>query len=712
MLRPSRYVPALASAACALLAAAICSAPATAASTVSASTVSASTVSASTAAASTATSAPTLSAAPAAAFTGIAFPVPAAGWLLGTPGSGPARTEIWHTATAGQSWQRQWQGAGNPLSITAAGQADAWALVACPGKKPSCGRELIATTDDGSRWHVIATLPAAVNQVQFYSPRLGIATSDSCLANLSLPRCPGEVLVSHDGGAHWTPVLAGAGPVFGTASASGQLWAAETFPANTAGKEPGGPEIKFVTSTNGGKSWHEVGSLAGLGLLTPELQVSLAAAPATSSGVPGLAWTSVFDPLSCAMHGCGVADLLRSGNGGRSWAMANLADGYPDDCSSDGIVFSAAPDGSAWAATGRNGAACAPPFGLMYRDGPAGWQQLPPFQLTQVSSLDAVSKDVAYAISGQDVLSRTSDGGQHWTQLRPAPAPAGQVDALSTTTALAAQDASDAGAILRSGNGGRDWTRVADLPGVVTQLNFPTASYGIAATYQAGDTAPWQLWRTWNGGWTWQYAGSLPGTNADIYGPWISAGGYGLLLTVTGGNPWEAGSGGIPPVRVWTTANWGSTWSRGSLLPLDRDTLAGPASFTSVGPSGSPGWSGWLVVATASYQQRVAVADGTDPKALSLLPSSVPAGNVQLLGHGTGFTWDLEYPGNPTVTILSLYRTTDNGRSWRHSDIRLVVPAGSSAVPLLDFSDADHGWLVLGNATWRTSNGGRTWTQG
>ena len=199
MLRPSRYLPALASAACALLAAAICPA----------STASASTASASTASASTAAPAPTLSAAPASTFTGVAFPAPSAGWLLSKPDSGPARTEIWHTDTAGLAWQLQWQGAGNPLSITAAGPAHAWALVGCPGNKPSCGRELLATADGGSRWRVIATLPAAVNQVQFYSARIGIATSDACLANLSLPRCPGEVLVSHDGGARWTPVLSG-----------------------------------------------------------------------------------------------------------------------------------------------------------------------------------------------------------------------------------------------------------------------------------------------------------------------------------------------------------------------------------------------------------------------------------------------------------------------------------------------------------------------
>jgi hypothetical protein len=191
----------------------------------------------------------------------------------------------------------------------------------------------------------------------------------------------------------------------------------------------------------------------------------------------------------------------------------------------------------------------------------------------------------------------------------------------------------------------------------------------------------------------------------------MSANGHGLLLTVTGGTPWEPGTGGLAPVREWTTSDYGLNWVRGGLLPLGRDSLAGPASFApypgSV-PGGPARWSGWLVVDTPSYAQRVAVSNGGP---LSLWPAAVPAGSVQLIRPGTGLAWSLNYPGNPSVGVLALARTTDGGRRWQQSSTRLVIPVNSLAVPLLSFSDASHGWLVLGNATWHTADGGRTWSR-
>jgi photosystem II stability/assembly factor-like uncharacterized protein len=632
-------------------------------------------------------------------FTALAFPTASAGWVLARTTAGPALAQIWHTGTAGSAWQVQWQGTGSPLTISATDPAHAWALIACQAHQ-ACGRALLATADGGRHWRVIATLPKAVNQVQFFSDGLGLATSDSCLANLALSHCPGQVLLSRDGGARWTPVLSGTGPEFATATATGQLWAAEVEPSNFAPSGPGPSDVKFVTSTDGGHSWRLLGQLKNLGPLSPDAQLTLAADPS------GLVWASVFDQLSCAMHGCTVASLLHSSTGGRTWSTADLADTYADECGNDGIVFSAAPDGTALAATGRNAAACAPPYGLAYQYGPSGWQVLPAWQLTQVTALAAVSQDVAYALSGQGVLSRTGDGGQDWTQLLPAPAPAGQVDALSATTALAAQDQADAGAILGSDNGGRTWNELSHLPGVVTQLDFWSTADGIAAAYSPGASSGWQLWDTTDGGSIWEPYGPLPGGNTAIDGPWMSAGGDGFLLTVTGGNPWEPGNGGSPPVRIWTTSNYGLNWTRGALLPLGGDTLQGPASFAPY--AGSARWSGWLVIDTASFAQRVAQTSGGP---LHLLPAATPAGYVQLISPGTGFAWDLNYPSKTTVVIVSLARTTDSGRTWQRSSIRIEIPPNSPAVPLLGFSDANHGWLVIGNATWRTADGARTWTR-
>jgi hypothetical protein len=52
------------------------------------------------------------------------------------------------------------------------------------------------------------------------------------------------------------------------------------------------------------------------------------------------------------------------------------------------------------------------------------------------------------------------------------------------------------------------------------------------------------------------------------------------------------------------------------------------------------------------------------------------------------------------------------GESERSGVTRLIIPASSLAVRLLDFTDVNQGWLVLGNTTWHTADGGRTWTRG
>jgi hypothetical protein len=162
--------------------------------------------------------------APAPDFTNIAFPDATDGWALGEPAAsavGPAAAEVWHTATSGKTWQEQWRGAGRALSITATDANHAWALITCPSakSKPSCGRKLVATGDGGRRWRVVAAMGHNVNRVQFVTAGFGIATVNNCLADLTATRCPGQILVSKDGGVTWTKVLADASPVFASRSA-------------------------------------------------------------------------------------------------------------------------------------------------------------------------------------------------------------------------------------------------------------------------------------------------------------------------------------------------------------------------------------------------------------------------------------------------------------------------------------------------------------
>jgi photosystem II stability/assembly factor-like uncharacterized protein len=41
-----------------------------------------------------------------------------------------------------------------------------------------------------------------------------------------------------------------------------------------------------------------------------------------------------------------------------------------------------------------------------------------------------------------------------------------------------------------------------------------------------------------------------------------------------------------------------------------------------------------------------------------------------------------------------------------------VIPNAPAAGDVYYFTGLNHGWLVLGNTSWHTADGGRTWTRG
>ena len=507
------------------------------------------------------------------------------------------------------------------------------------------------------------------------------------------------------------PVLATSTPVSATATADGRLWAGEVLPKIGGKTGRRAREVRFVTSTDGGARWQGLGGLSGLFPLTASTEVQLAA------GSKGLAWASVFDPQSCAMHGCANAQLYQSRDGGRSWKHAHLNGELDVGCGPDRIVFSAAANATVWAATGQPGATCAPPFGMLYQHLASEWRQLPPWQLAGISSLMAVNRHVAYAISTENTVVRSDDGGQHWAQLLPALAPTGQLDARGQSTALGSQDATDAGAILRATDGGESWWQVADLPGIVTQLALAAARRGVAVTFATDRRGRplWRLWQTSDGGLSWHPRGRLHSQlrswNDGVSGQSMTTDGHGVLLTVAGSIAWEEpSSDGNSPARLWTTTDWGARWHRVGLLPLGHG-IQSYVGAVSIVLTTAGNWTGWMIGFTGlAYRIEAISNSGTIPRPL---PNSPAVQSMQLLARDTGYAWELHNDTSHKAPGLSLYRTQDNGRNWQQTQITIPgLPSSSGPNPLgllVDFTDADHGWMLIGNTAWHTSDGGRTW---
>jgi hypothetical protein len=266
----------------------------------------------------------------------------------------------------------------------------------------------VGVSHPAARWHTQATLPATVRQVQFASPSLGVAVRDQACQPGSAPgRCRGSVLISHDGGARWHTVLRSATPVFATMTSAGTVFAAELMAAGSTATSPG---ADFWTSTDAGATWHQAGQLTAPAPLTASTMMALAA----SRGQ--LAWVSLTDPASCAMHGCALAGLYRSKDGGLHWTRASV---WPfTGCGLDGLLSATAPDNAIWVASARAGA-CTPPAGLLADHDLTGWHVLPSPQRLRIAALSAASNAVACVISADDAVATTVDGGLHWATVRP-----------------------------------------------------------------------------------------------------------------------------------------------------------------------------------------------------------------------------------------------------------------------------------------------------
>jgi photosystem II stability/assembly factor-like uncharacterized protein len=374
-------------------------------------------------------------------------------------------------------------------------------------------------------------------------------------------------------------------------------------------------------------------------------------------------------------------------------------------CGLDDGTLSAAPDGSAWSGYSRSAAACSPPYGPITRYTDRGTAVQSVWQLNSPARIDALSSSVAYALTDNGALVRSTDAGRQWTQLLPMALPTGGFAPVSSQVAFGAGDSADAGAVLATDNGGATWRVVAALPGIISQLDFITARHGLAVTWALSSgrhPKPSVLWQTADAGRHWRKLAEVPVVPQDsgdtgVYGMWLSHDGHGLIVDATGNLPWLGQASGATRLFASTTADGGRTWTPMRRLPSDAHHYFGAVSFIWTGTA----WAGWLVHQDTRGDQIGTLTVGSGAPLHPLKSPFVTS--LQLTGSQTGVAWG-EQTQKDSRNVFQLWETTDGGLHWQEFVNTLNVST-------VAFTSPSDGWLLdTRGVIWHTANTGRTWT--
>lgn len=311
--------------------------------------------------------------------------------------------------------------------------------------------------------------------------------------------------------------------------------------------------------------------------------------------------------------------------------------------------------------------------------------------------------------------------------------------------------------ILRTTNGGQSWQDVTplyptgfsiQLPPTFTSLNGSLAWIAVSGKQLADGTYPTLVFRTSDGGQTWQQA-TLPTSTLGVSQVQFVNAEDGWVLSSVGG-----GAAGSQAVDLFRSTDGGQTWSM---------VARAPGALPLAGMKSGMGWAsattGWITGSIATntvYLYRTqdgGVSWHLQPLPLGPFPVPIPQpplffsatdgllpviiSTAQSPGfaiystHDGGITWNGPTPPFSTNGIArapffltmqqgwvvgaggsSLYKTSDGGQHWT-----MMTPgANFQNISRLDFVSAQEGWAINSPVSGapvllKTTDGGLTWAQ-
>lgn len=186
---------------------------------------------------------------------------------------------------------------------------------------------------------------------------------------------------------------------------------------------------------------------------------------------------------------------------------------------------------------------------------PNGWVgQNPSGVTTSLNTVSTVSQNVGWIGGNGGVVLRTINGGTNWTNVTGSPIGTAAVYAICGIDANTCLVSTSPGAtfVYRTTNGGVNWTQVfTQTGGFIDDIKFQNATTGFMYGDPVG--ARWSLWKSTNGGATWDSTGLyLPQAGSEA--------GWNNAMWLVGNNLWF----GTNNTRVYYSTNFGSSWQFGA----------------------------------------------------------------------------------------------------------------------------------------------------